>query len=118
MTINEFKKIWQTDPEVEQLIEVESVEHDDGFIDYLFHILFKSRTIDYGRHAGLRVRVDRTLEVISHDIFNMTIDSFGNWVEAVSGWFYTWVSSYSTASNITGSTTSTTTGSSTYYYTA
>lgn len=107
MKLNELIKIWKDDNEVESITQVETNEHDDGFIDYLYHILFKYRTSNYGRHAGLRVRVNRILEVNSHDIFNMKLDQNGNWVNAVRSWFVDWSNTYpmtdtddSTSSNI------------------
>jgi len=93
MRLNEFERMWRKDPAVERLTKDEDVERE-GFRFILYHVLYKDRQAEYGRHAGLRVKVNRVNEVIEHDIFNMTINQNGSWVEAIQTWFNAWVINY------------------------
>lgn len=96
MKLAELLKTWRDDSSVKDVFLAENNEQEDGIIDHLYHILFHDRTADYGRHAGLRVRLNRALEVLEHDIFNMTLDDNGNWVEAMMQWFTGWTTNYYT----------------------
>jgi len=106
MKLNELLDIWENDPLVESVILAERKE-DNEAISELYHVLFKSRTAEYGRHAGLAVKYRRkNSEIIEHEIFNMTIAD-GNWVKALQTVWSNWTNTglYAVTTTV-GSTTS------------
>ncbi|MFX1598097.1 MAG: hypothetical protein ACFFC5_03425 [Promethearchaeota archaeon] len=70
LKLDELKRIWMTQNGAKELIEI--YKEDRGrYIEYLYHVIFSVKTKEYGRHAGLRIRVDpRTLDVLEHDVFD------------------------------------------------
>ena len=90
MKLSEFEAMYREDKAISSLVKVETNKGQNGIEHILYHILYKAYMDWYGRHVGLRVRVDKNKNVLDHDIFNMTLDSDGNWCEAVQQWFQTW----------------------------
>ncbi|MFX0097526.1 MAG: hypothetical protein ACFE7E_07185 [Candidatus Hodarchaeota archaeon] len=70
MKLDELKKLWLIQSGAKELIEIYREDHGK-YIEYLYHVIFPFKTKEYGRHAGLRIRVDpRTLDVLEHDVFD------------------------------------------------
>lgn len=70
MKLDELKKLWMTQNGAQELIKIYEEDHGE-YIEYLYHVIFPFKTKEYGRHAGLRIRVSpRTFEVLEHDVFD------------------------------------------------
>jgi hypothetical protein len=68
LKFQEFIKMWKDELDPKEMIEIYCEDHG-SYIEYLYHVIFDYKTKDYGRHAGLIVRVDsRTGEVIEHEV--------------------------------------------------
>lgn len=104
MKIKDFVKMWKDDNAVEDIILVETREHDDGTSDLLYHVLYQYTRGGNGRHEALRVRISKDEEVLSHDIFNLHGEQWGqenaqldpnnNYMMQISSWFTTWSTAY------------------------
>lgn len=107
MTLREFLKMWRADLTVEKIIPapgIAKVQNED-FCYLLYYVLYKKREVDYGRHAGLRIKVNRiTKEILEHDIVNMTQDARGNWIEKLGAWFIVWTSSLDSTTTVVSTT--------------
>ena len=126
MKIKDFVKMWKDDNAVEDIILVETRKHDDGTVDLLYHVLYPYDRGGNGRHEALRVRISKDKEVLSHDIFNLhgeqwgqenaKLDTNNNYMARIGTWFTSWSSAY-TGSVTTAVTISTkTSGSGGFIY--
>ena len=68
LKFNKFLEIWKKEQGPKELIEIYRENHGE-YIEYLYHVIFDYKTKDYGRHAGLIIRVNpKNNQVLEHEI--------------------------------------------------
>jgi len=68
LKFREFLELWRKEQGPKELVEIYCEDHGE-YIEYLYHVIFPYKTREYGRHAGLIIRVNpRTGEVIEHEV--------------------------------------------------